>query len=239
MVNARCVEVKEGLPSSQGHTNSKPIVFFDMDGVLTREKSSWNYVHSRLGVDNDLNYSLFRAGKIGYLEFMRRDIYLWIQETGEVSVSQIKDILNEIELFPGVVEATRTLSQGGFYMVIVSGGLMWLAERVGKETGIREVYANIILSLGGKVLPEGRAIVDPKRKDIVINDVISKYKPEYTISVGDSPDDEKMFMATDYSISMNNEPSFVNARGFDLKTENLQDCSDLILGIRDQRNEIS
>lgn len=231
--------MKGELPSSLDHTEHKPIVFFDMDGVLTTEKSSWNYVHSRLGVDNNLNYSLFRTGKIDYHEFMRRDVNLWIQEMGEVQVSQIREILNEIELFPGAVEATGTLAAEGFHLVIVSGGLMWLAERVGRLTGISDIYANIILSLGGKVLPDGKAVVDPKRKDIVVNSVISTYKPEYSISVGDSPDDEKMFMVTDYSISMNNEPGFINTMGFDLKTDNLKSCADLILGIRDQRNEIT
>ena len=231
--------MKGELPSSLGHTEHTPIVFFDMDGVLTVEKSSWNYVHSKFGVDNDFNYSLFRTGKIDYHEFMRRDINLWIQEMGEVKVSQIREILDEIELFPGAVEATQTLSAEGFHLVIVSGGLMLLAERVGKLTGISDIYANVILSLGGMVLPDGRALVDPKRKDIVVNSVINTYKPDYSISVGDSPDDEKMFMVTDYSISMNNEPGFINARGFDLKTDNLQSCADLILGIRDQRNEIT
>ena len=34
-VNVRFVEMKGELPSSLGHTDHTPIVFFDMDGVLT------------------------------------------------------------------------------------------------------------------------------------------------------------------------------------------------------------
>ncbi len=228
----------DNLPFSQNLTDRRPLIFFDMDGVLSKEKSSWNYLHTRLGVSNENNYNLFRTGKIDYREFMRRDINLWLQSRGEITVDAIKQILDEIELFPGAVEATKTLHREGFHLVIVSGGLMWLAEKIGRETGIDEIYANIILSLGGIVLPDCRALVNPKRKDIVVNNVLNKYSPEYSISIGDSPDDQKMFNVTDYSISMNNEPGYVNEIGFDLKTDNLENCADLILAIRDERNEI-
>jgi phosphoserine phosphatase len=225
------------MPSSQGPTDSRPIVFFDMDGVLTVQKSSWNYVHEKLGVNNYSNYTLFKNGKINYQEFLKRDLALWFQVKDQWDVEEIKEILDEIDLFPGAVEATQILMKEGFHLIIVSGGLMWLAQRVGEQTGIYEIYANQIFSMGGKVLPDGKAIVDPKRKDKIVNQLKEKYHPDFTISVGDSPDDEMMFISTDYSISMNNDPTFVNVRGFDLRTETLLNCSELILSIRDGLNE--
>jgi phosphoserine phosphatase len=208
-----------------------------MDGVLTVQKSSWNYVHEKLGVNNYSNYTLFKNGKINYQEFLKRDLALWFQVKDQWDVEEIKEILDEIDLFPGAVEATQILMKEGFHLIIVSGGLMWLAQRVGEQTGIYEIYANQIFSMGGKVLPDGKAIVDPKRKDKIVNQLKEKYHPDFTISVGDSPDDEMMFISTDYSISMNNDPTFVNVRGFDLRTETLLNCSELILSIRDGLNE--
>ncbi len=218
-------------------TKGNPIVFFDMDGVLTKEKSSWNYVHKRLGVDNSRNYELFKMDKINYQEFLRRDVAIWIEKFGEVQVETIKEILNEIEVFNGAKEATEELVKENFKLIIVSGGIMWLAERVGMETGIDEIYANSIFSLGGKLIPEGRTMVDPKRKDVVIRKLISQYNPQFTISVGDSSSDRSMFLCTDFSISFNYEEVNGGLTTFDLRTEDMRDCSSLILSIRDERNE--
>lgn len=232
----RCVVKMDEHRSFQNHTEEHPIVFLDMDGVLTAEKSSWNYVHKSLGVDNTKNYSLFLEDRISYDEFMRRDVALWIEKYGQIEVSQIKNILDEIDLFPGSVNATKSLIDANFKLVMVSGGIMWLAQRVSKDTGIEHVFANSILALGGKVLPDGKSMVDPKHKDSVVKNVINQFHPPFTVSVGDSPEDEAMFSNTDYSISMNNRPDYVNKFGINLKCADLEDCSDLIIAIKEERD---
>ena len=48
------------------------VVFFDCDGTLTAVKSSWQYLHERLGLWDDHAeefQELFREGKIDYAEF--------------------------------------------------------------------------------------------------------------------------------------------------------------------------
>ncbi len=226
----------EERPFSQDHTDKKPIVFLDMDGVLTREKSSWNYVHRVLDVDNSKNYALFRENKISYHEFLKRDVALWIGKYGQIETQTVTNILDEIELFPGAREATRDLINNNFKLIIVSGGIMWLAQRVGRETSIEEIYANSIFSLDGKVIPDGRAIVDPKHKDTIVKKVINQYHPPFTVSVGDSPEDEAMFSNTDYSISMNNSPNYFNNFGIDLQCSDLVECAELIKSIKEERD---
>lgn len=52
------------------------IVFFDCDGTLTKVKSSWQYLHERLGLWDDHADAFqhrYRAGEIDYEEFCRRD----------------------------------------------------------------------------------------------------------------------------------------------------------------------
>lgn len=235
MASARCVERMDEHRSFPIPTDHSPIVFFDMDGVLTSEKSSWNYVHRALGVDNSKNYAMFLADRITYQEFMQRDVALWIEKYGQIEVDQITDILDEIELFPGAERATKILLDANFRLVLVSAGIMWLAQRVSRDTDIQHVYANSILSLGGKVIPEGRAMVDPKHKDIVVKNVINQFHPAFTVSVGDSPEDESMFSNTDYSISLNNN-DYTNKFGINLGCSDLVDCSELIISIMEERD---
>lgn len=236
MESARCVERMVEHRSFPIPTEQNPIVFFDMDGVLTAEKSSWNYVHRALGVDNSKNYAMFLEDRITYEEFMRRDIALWIEKYGKMEVDQITEILDEIDLFPGAERATRILLDANFRLVLVSAGIMWLAQRVSRETNIQHVYANSILSLGGKVIPEGRPMVDPKHKDSVVKNVINQFHPAFTVSVGDSPEDESMFSNTDYSISFNNSPDYTNKFGINLRCTDLVDCSELIISIMEERD---
>ena len=35
------------------------LVIFDMDGVLTRDRSSWTFVHDMMGVSNEHNLKAF------------------------------------------------------------------------------------------------------------------------------------------------------------------------------------
>ncbi len=230
--------MKEGLPYSQGLTDQRPVVFFDMDGVLTSEKSSWNYVNRNLGIDNTRNFENFRKGSISYEQFLSLDLALWIQSGRARSSDTVMQLLNRIELFPGAEEGCRSLIAAGFRLVIVSGGINWLAQRVGEIVGASEIYANIIYARDGMIQPEGRAVVDPKRKGVIIQSYISRKQPEFTISVGDSPDDESMFENTDYSISFNNDPDYENMHGFNMRSENFNDLAEFIISIKEERDEI-
>ena len=48
----------------RGHIRMIKLIFFDMDGVLTVEKSSWFYVNNRLGINNRENYMKYISGII-------------------------------------------------------------------------------------------------------------------------------------------------------------------------------
>jgi len=119
----------------------KPLVVFDMDGVLIEERSSWRLVHDALGTSNEDSFKAYMRAEIDDLEFMRRDIELWLRK-GITSISQVEGILQGATMMRGVSECVRPLRRWGAVLAIVSGGLDLLAERLGKEWGFSYVAAN-------------------------------------------------------------------------------------------------
>jgi len=124
------------------------IVFFDCDGTLTTVKSSWQYIHERLGVwdrNADEFQRLFRAGEIDYLEFCRRDASLWKGMTEK----RVLEIIEEIPYHDGVRETMRTLGCEGVLTVLLSTGLSFLVERVKQELGMTLAVANELVVENG------------------------------------------------------------------------------------------
>ena len=68
-----------------------------------------------------------------------------LTENPGIRYDDIKKILDEIEPMPGLENAISYLKRKGIMSVIVSGGILWLAERLVKDFGIDEAYANDIM----------------------------------------------------------------------------------------------
>lgn len=182
------------------------LAVFDMDGVLTGNPSSWEFVHRSLGVDNTRNLNLYREGKISYIDFLKSDVRLWLDRFGEVKADSIIEILMKIPLRKGISGTVSSLASRGIVSAIVSGGIYWLAEKIGADSGFDEVYANRIKTDdSGNVLADGIVMVDPRRKDQRIREIQGRlgFSAEETISVGDTPQDVAMFRNSGFSISFN------------------------------------
>ena len=191
-----------------GLTEMIKIIFFDMDGVLTEEKSSWFYVNNRLGINNRENFLKYTDGTMSYEDFFVRDIRAWIEKYPGIRHGDIKKILDEIEPIPGLENAISYLKKKDIMSVIVSGGILWLAERLVKDFGIDEAYANRIFSDStGKIIPDGEVQVNPLKKDTVMKKVMKKYNvsPEECIAVGDSESDYSMYRAVNNFIAFNSD----------------------------------
>ncbi len=117
------------------------VVFFDCDGTLTTVRSSWQYIHERLGLwdrNADEFQRLFRAGQIDYLEFCRRDAALWKGMTEK----RVLEIIGEIPYHEGVRETIEALKGEGVLTVLLSTGLSFLVERVKRELGMTLAVSN-------------------------------------------------------------------------------------------------
>lgn len=182
------------------------LAIFDMDGVLTQNPSSWEFVHRRLGVDNRQNLSLYRRGELTYIDFLKSDVNLWLSREKEIPSETIVKILNEIPLRDGIGRTVDSLNSMGIRSVIISGGIYWLAEKIGGLAHFSHIEANSIKTdENGFIIPDGNVMVDPKHKDLNVLKLQERFgiNSNETISVGDTLQDVAMFRHSGLSIAFN------------------------------------
>jgi phosphoserine phosphatase len=177
------------------------VAFFDCDGTLTKVKSSWEYLHRRLNIwdDNADHYqALFRAGKIDYYEFCRRDALLW----RGLPVSRVVGMLHDIDYQEGSGEIVRTFRERGVLTVILSTGLSLLVEKVKNDLGVDRAFSNELLSEGGYLTGEIRINVDYNKKGVIVERILREtgaVKAD-ACALGDGEGDDGMFGAVDLAI---------------------------------------
>jgi len=172
------------------------LVAFDLDGVLVDTPSSWVSVHEHFGVNNDHSYQAYKRGEIDDNEFMRRDIALWHSVNAHVTLADIAEVLDAVPLMPGAVELVRELKALDVRTAIISGGLLPLAERVARQTGIEVVRANGLETDGdGYLIGQGILGVPLHDKGTPLRQVIADagVDPQRVASIGNSYIDVGMF----------------------------------------------
>lgn len=179
------------------------LAVFDMDGVLTLEKSSWGFVNRYLGIDSTRNLENLMKGKIEYEDLFTEEVRNWLNINRKFSGAELIKILSGIRLSQNLVASINEINRTGIRCAIISGGLYPLASRIGEMSGIHIIRANdIVLDSDGLLTPEGRIMVDPRKKDLVLREIQKSLgiNENETVSVGDSPEDEKMFIHSGKSI---------------------------------------
>lgn len=202
------------------------MVVFDMDGVLTKCRSSWYFVHRYFGTDNSENIRLFNEGKIDYPTFMYLDVMLWKSRDPYLTREKLARIFNTMELTDGAKETVDTLKSRGKNLAVITGGLDILADIVCKKLGIDIYYANgLVTDENGLITGKGIVRVDPYRKDVALQDLMNKFslKKEEVAAVGDGEVDIPMFRNAGISIAFNPFSEYVSnqagvvIRGNDLR----------------------
>jgi phosphoserine phosphatase len=159
-----------------------------MDGTVLEHNSSWVAIHRHYGTEQKgaASLRLYTEGKIGYREFMRRDISSWPKG---VTRSDIVSILSEYRLrrdAPRVFEELRTRR---IRTALITSGIDILAKEVAEDLGIDYWLANgLRFDSRGFLLPNGVGRVDPTRKDVAHRRLLSKLgiSRDKTIAVGDT-----------------------------------------------------
>lgn len=218
---------------------SLKLVAFDMDGTLTPVRSSWEYVHRRLGLWNDLavHYQAeFLAGRICYEEFCRRDAALW----RGVSRRHLEEVVQEIPLRPLAREVVRALKEEGVKVALISSGLDLLAERLAEELGFDYYIANGLAAQNGRLTGEPVVRVSIDQPGKLKKDHLLRLQNRYGCShqdvaaVGDGPGDLDMFCAAALAFLLTEDPqeaALISAQVPHLRT--VRDLSELanLLGI--------
>ena len=152
------------------------LVCFDMDGVLTKVRSSWCWIHECFEVDNEPAYQAYCNGEIDEPEFMRRDIKLWTDKKPDVTVRDIAVMFRDMPLIEGIQETIACLRDNGIRSVIVSGGIDHAAKMIAEEFGFDGYIADEICSNpDGTLTGEGKLNVDLRDKGINVRGFIEKY----------------------------------------------------------------
>ena len=205
-----------------------------MDGVLTKLRSSWCWVHQCFDVDNEPAYQAYCNGDIDESEFMRRDIGLWIAKKPDVTIDEITKLFQDMPLIGGIQETIACLKANGIRSVIVSGGIDKAALMIKEEFGFDDFAADeICTNPDGTLTGEGSLVVDLKDKGINVRHFIEKYgtTPERTVSIGNSYTDIPMFKNTGMSIAFNPTDHYTSdAATYTVVSENIADVLDYILG---------
>ena len=211
------------------------LAVFDMDGVLTRPRSSWGYVHDELGVSNEHSLEAFNHGEIDEAEFIRRDIELWRNSHPDITERDMIHIVRTMPWTDGIQETVECLHYNRIKCVICSGGLEWAAKMAMNEYGFDEIAAvRIDTDKDGKIAGTATREVDLSDKGIRTRQFIKDYgtTPERTITIGNSYTDVKMMEGTGLKIAFNpTDDDVINASDRVVRSKNISDILDVILEV--------
>lgn len=188
--------------------NSKKIIFIDVDGTLTKGKSSWEIVHHYFedkgssGMVEKMNYNtkLWEDGKIDYNTWASMDVALWKGQP----YSELSNALLPPDLINGAREGISMLKENGFITVLVSGGINVLVDVVKEKVGADEAYSNIILENDGIIsgdveIPVGNTKVEVVEKVMKTHNI----DVSNTYAIGDHVNDIEMFDFVSYALGVN------------------------------------
>jgi phosphoserine phosphatase len=192
----------------------RPLVVFDMDGVLVEERSSWGLVHDLLGTTNEHSHEAYLRGEIDDMEFMRRDIALWLSVMPDLTIDDIRSMMEKATAMNGAEDCIRDLRALGADITILSGGLKLLSGILVQRWGLDGHHAN-----GLEHLPDGRltgeGILEVPLRDkggVLARKIMTEGLQGPVITVGDSSVDISMFKRSDLAIAFRPKEERVSKR---------------------------
>ena len=176
------------------------LVVSDLDGTLTHQKSSWQFILENLNLwynKGEKHLRMFLDKRINYDEFIRLDVEL----LKGVSLKEYKRIVNKITPREGLIELFNLLKEYNSYNIIISSGLKDVVEWLGKMIPINHFFANEILSendyLNGKYIKN----VGWDQKNEIMNKVKISNPQSFIIAFGDTSGDLPLIENSDLSFS--------------------------------------
>ncbi len=175
------------------------LIAFDLDGVLVDGLGSWREVHRALGTLDiaEEHAREYHAGRITFEEWANQDVSLW----HGVDIQRIRDILYNVNLMNGI-DYTIPLLRDRYKLVIISGGLQILADRVKDEFNMDYAVANNLLVENGRVSGVNQ-IVDFEGKGEILRKLaeLNNVKLRECAAVGDYFNDIPMFKLAGFTIA--------------------------------------
>ena len=178
------------------------LVAFDLDGVLVDSKGSWREVHEALGTvkQAEPHEKLFYQGKISFDKWAKLDTKLW----AGTNIERVKEILYEIRPMRGITYTLNELRKN-YKLVIISGGLQILADKIKDDYEMHHAVGNEILTNNGGKVSGIKQVVGFKDKGKFLKNFAKKegITTDECAAVGDYLNDIPMFKEAGFSIGFN------------------------------------
>jgi len=161
------------------------LIAFDMDGTLTQESSSWEYIHRRFGVwtgKAEAHMAHFLAGNITYEEFSILDAREW----QGVSCAEMDRVLREIRYADCAQEVVAAAKSAGASTALISSGISVLARRVAGDLGIEHVFANELVSRDGVLTGEVVINISIDEPDMTKEAALGKLKMDLGVATNET-----------------------------------------------------
>lgn len=184
----------------------KGIVFFDCDGVLTEDQSSWLALHEYFGsIDNSYFARLYRDGIISYLDWMKIDIALMINSWGKpIRKIDVEKALSKIKIRANAMIVSKTIKQMGYLVGVISSGIDLLVKKVCNAINADICLYNELLFINNELIPGGKDWI-PLHEKVSIIERISRglgIDLDHVTYVGDSVWDIPIFHRVGLSIAI-------------------------------------
>ena len=179
-------------------------IIFDIDGTIFDHVSSWQYIHEHLNIwDNHAKryQERFNQGKINYKRFCELDACCW----KGIAQDRVYQLFKKVPYIKGAKKYIRMLKREGYYLVAVSTGLQYLAQRIKTELHFDRVGSNRLLSYNNRLTGGVRIDITHGEKAHIAKRFLRELgvKPSHAIGIGDSAGDIPLLKACSYSIAFN------------------------------------
>lgn len=169
------------------------LIAFDLDGVLVKARSSWEFIHDYFGVsknDRIKNYLDYVMGRIDYNEWIKRDVGLWNKALGRrLRIEDLIEAISDIPVDRDVELVAKELKRRGYIIGIISAGVGQVAGKIAEDYGFDFWIANTItFTEDGLVSENQRARMPPYRKPLTLLWTARQYgiSIKEVVYVGDS-----------------------------------------------------
>ncbi len=182
--------------------NVKAVVL-DVDGVITKIDSVWQYIHKKLGTLDaaKVNAEMYKRGEIDYAEWARLDVALW----KGVSIETIRGIIKAIPIRLGATEFFEFLELRNLTIIAISAGLDVVTEHLRKIFRIDYALANRLVIRDSVVTGDVEVLVGYHDKGRVLKKICEEVgiKTNNCIAIGDSEVDVPMFKESALGVAFN------------------------------------
>ncbi|MFW9992373.1 MAG: HAD family hydrolase [Candidatus Odinarchaeota archaeon] len=203
----------------------------DLDGTLTRNRSSWQFIFESLGIWETIgmkNLQQFLDGEINYAKFAEKDVAAW----EGLEEHRYLDILKAIPLNAGIDELVTFFRKYGFKVYLISAGLYRFAEHICNRFGFDGFFGNEVEIVNGKLTGKMKHInVAWDGKASIVRNLRNQFAipPSRVIALGDSSGDLKMFEESGIKVAVNStDENVIKAATISVALQDFQDLIPLL-----------